>query len=298
MRSYGRQSPITVISDPGVDDLVALVLLEKLASKQNKVLISTFGNHTAEVTSKNSQAFAAYMQGRWEYRPGATLPYSQQVDRPIRDSVNGADGLWGVAPPKAKKPAILNDTLTRNEVFSLGPLTETYRLLKEGLVERLLIMGGAFGGSGNETAYAEFNMALDADVARMLFENCQDIEVRLVPTDVTQHVTWSLADIQSIPETSQTNRWLKKLLLAWFANPRDDPGGDFVLYDPLAVYLAFAPDAASWVNEGVAVVDTGEQRGRTTFSSDNPPCTIAVEIADPKQVAAQIFDILFMDKRQ
>ena len=294
-----KKPPITVISDPGVDDLVALVLLEKLASKRNKVLISSFGNHNAQVTSKNSRAFAAYMQNGWQYRPGATLPYSKRVKQPFRDSVNGADGLWGVGLPRTEKSAVLNDTLTKSDVFSLGPLTETHQLLKDGLLERLLIMGGTFSGAGNETTFAEFNIALDVDAARMLFENCQDIEVRLVPTDATQNVSWSLADIQRIPETNQTNRWLKKLLLAWFDNPRDSSNGDFVLYDPLAVYLAFAPEAARWVNTGVEVIGTREERGRTVFSDTNPPCLVAIEVLEPKKVSAQIFSLLFnnMDER-
>lgn len=284
---------ITIISDPGVDDMVALVLLNKLARKQRKILVSTFGNHNADITGKNSEAFAAYMQDQWQYRSGAALPLNKTVERPYPDYFHGQDGLWNVQPPKAKRPAARTDTPTTSDVISLGTLTEPYALLNTQTMKRLTIMGGTFAEPGNETAWTEFNIAMDVDAAKLFFEKCQDIDVKLVPMDATQKVTWSPEDIKRIPETDQTNRWLKRLLLAWFKNYKYAADKNFVLYDPLAVYLAFRPEVATWQRSGVEVIGTGEQRGRTILSDTNPPCDIAMDIIDPDKVARQIFDILF-----
>lgn len=285
--------PLTVISDPGVDDAVALVLLEKLAPEAQKLLVATFGNNTARITGRNAADFAAYMQKNWRYRPGAALPNNKKVECPWPDYFHGPDGLWGVRPPRATKKARRTRQQLVGDLISLGPLTETYQLLKNQQPKRLIIMGGAFGLPGNETTYAETNIAMDPDAARLLFRSCQNTETRVVPMDVTQQVRWSLQDVRSIPETSPTNRWLKQLLLTWYKKYEYAKEKEFVLYDPLAVYLAFVPQAATWTRRGIAVVPTGPQRGRTIFSDANPPCKIALNLLDPQAVAQAIYQIIF-----
>lgn len=283
---------LTVISDPGVDDVIALMLLERLAPKARKLLVSTFGNNEAGVTDKNARDFVAYKQGKWSYRAGATLPLSQKVERPWPDYFHGPDGLWGVRPPEGAAAKKTDQSLV-GDLFSLGPLTETYKLLKDKRPRKLTLMGGAFGVPGNETAYAETNVAMDPDAARLLFETCQGDEIAVVPLDVAQQVRWSLQDVQAIPETSPDNKWLKRLLLAWYKNYADADKKQFVLYDPLAIYLAFVPEAAVWLRRGVAVVTEGPQRGRTVFSDAHRPCSVAVDLKDAQAVAQAMYQLIF-----
>jgi purine nucleosidase len=284
---------ITVISDPGVDDMVALVLLDKLANKQRKLLVSTFGNNRADIIAKNAKAFVAFAQDEWEYRPGAALPLNGKVGLPWADYFHGADGLWNVPPPIRIDKCKQGTQAKTSDMFSLGPLTETYKLLLVGCIDRLTIMGGAFTAQGNETNWSEYNVCMDPEAAKLFFKQCRGISVRLVPMDATQKVTWSLEDIRAIPETNETNIWLKQLLTAWFKNYKYAEEKQFVLYDPLAVYLAFAPEAAEWVRSGVDVVCGGKQRGRTVLSKVNPTCEIAMDIKQPQEVSKRIFDLIF-----
>ena len=60
-----QDNGITVISDPGVDDLVALVLIDVLTPGVPKQLVSTYGNIRAEDTATNARAFVAAMGEDW-----------------------------------------------------------------------------------------------------------------------------------------------------------------------------------------------------------------------------------------
>lgn len=285
---------VIVVADPGVDDMVALVLLNQLVDQRStKTLISTFGNQDAKVTGRNAEAFAAHMQAGWEYRAGATKPASGRIEAPWAETFHGPDGLWGELPPAGSAVARSNSESRCNNLISLGPLTEPHRILREGKLKRLTLMGGAFEVHGNETQWAEFNIAMDPVAASMLFEESQGAAVSVVPLDVIQHVNWSYEDISRIPEDYTTYRWIKRLLTAWFQNCDSSACMGFPLYDPLAVYLAYYPDAADWVRSGVAVIQYGSQRGRTKMSDTNPPCDIAMCISNPRSVAEAIFDLTF-----
>jgi inosine-uridine nucleoside N-ribohydrolase len=289
-------SGVSVISDPGVDDAVALVLLDKLAQKQSKLLLATFGNNTAAITTKNAVDFSAYMQGDWAFRPGATLPLSGQVERAWPDYFHGPDGLWGVRPPAGTRPARRSNRQVDSRLFSLSPLTEAYACYQSGRVKELMIMGGAFNEPGNETPYAETNIAFDPDAAQLLLANCQDIVVNIVPLDVTRKAVWSWQQVQAIPETNTTNRWLKRLITAWFEGYNHEKEKDFNLHDPLAVFLYYYPQYALWRRSGVEVVTVGKKRGQTVWSKVNPPCNVAIDLHDPAAVSRAIYSLLFLEQ--
>lgn len=283
---------IAIVSDPGVDDMVALVLLDKQLPGGTKQLISTFGNVAGELTAKNARDFVRAMAGGWQFQKGADLPLNGTVEYPWADYYHGKDGLWNERPPAADAALRPLRTLAR-DVISLGPTTEIANMLDRTPPLRLTLMGGAFDGPGNETEFAEVNMAFDADAANAVFANCQNIEVAVVPLEVTRLVAWPLEWVQKIPEDTLVNSWLKRMLIAWFKNYDHEKEKDFTLFDPLAVYLRFYPDAAIWKRSGVRVVVAGERRGQTVYDDANPPCAIATGLNEPEKIAADIYELLF-----
>lgn len=287
---------IAIVSDPGVDDLVALTLADRLAGDAGKLLVSTFGNAPLEVTAANAQSFCDYMQNDWHHQRGASSPYSGDYELPWQDDFHGADATWGNRPPagdtaSATRP---NGTTSTEHLISLAPLTQAQKLVASTAVSRLVIMGGAFEDYGNVSTYAECNIANDPTAASLLFEGLGNTQTSVVPLDVTRKIFWQADDIHDIPEDSQTNVWLKGMLQAWHANFQpNNPGKPFKLHDPLAVYLAFYPERAEWRTGGVGVILDGEQRGRTVFSPENAPCAVAMDIPEPRAVAEDIYRILF-----
>ena len=284
----------TIVTDPGIDDIVALVLLHNLIPGVKNTLVSTFGNAPQAITSLNAKQFISFVANSWQFKDGSKLPMNGIIERPWPDYFHGPDGVWGIHPnADISKINSIKDYPNTQDGISLSPLTDTYKLYKKGRFSNLTIMGGAFNIQGNETKYAETNIAFDPDSAHHLFEELSNIKLKVVPLDVTRQVFWTIEQVIGIPETNQANMWLKKLLLAWFDKYNHDKEKDFNLHDPLAVYLTLFPDEAIWKTSGVEVVVSGEKRGQTVFKSANPNCEVAVGLVNPKATAISIFERAF-----
>lgn len=285
---------ITVISDPGIDDLIALVLLHKLKVKATNCLVSTFGNATERITAKNAKEFIRFVAPTWQFMHGSSNPWNNKIEYPWPDYFHGPDGVWNVHPKidiSQIKP--LKSYPNNTNVISLATLTDVYKLSKNNKIKNITLMGGAFAAKGNETQYAETNIAFDADSAYYFFHEFVNINVKVVPLDVTRKVYWSLDQICNIPETNAINKWIKKLLATWFDKYDHDKEKDFNLHDPLAVYLTWFPDEALWNTSGVEVVVKGEKRGQTVFNNENPLCEVAIDLKNPTHLANLIFEKIF-----
>lgn len=285
---------LTVATDPGIDDLVALVLLHKLNPEAKVNLISTFGNAPEEITARNAKEFISFAAPFWKFIDGSNLPLNGKVEHKWPDYFHGADGVWGVHPKiDISKIKTLKFSPDSSNLISLAPLTDAYKLCKRNKIKNITLMGGAFRVEGNETQYAETNIAFDPDSAYHLFKEFSDTKVKVVPLDVTRKVFWTIEQVHDIPEVSEVNKWIKKLLLTWFDKYDHNREKDFNLHDPLAVYLARFPNEAEWVTSGVEVLTKGEMRGQTVFKEGNPACEVAVSLENPAAIANSIFEKVF-----
>lgn len=287
--------PYIITSDPGIDDLVALMLLTKLTYGQSHCLVSSFGNAPVDVTGKNAQEFISFVVPQWSYYQGASKPLNGTVEYPWPDYFHGPDGVWGIHPKVSTKHVkSVKNYPTYDTLISLSPMTDALKMFECGNLKNVTIMGGAFTVPGNETPYAETNIAFDADSAAHFFKACRGAHVRVVPLDMTREVFWALETVQSIPETSPQSIWIKQVLLAWFNNYSHEREKDFNLHDPLAVYLTIFPEKATWISSGINVTVEGKKRGQTIAEMKNPLCEIAWKLSDPEGVAKNMFRLLFL----
>jgi len=285
----------TIVSDPGIDDLVALLLLYKLSLNSTNTLVSTFGNAKEDITSINAKEFISFVAKNWNFIHGAAIPLNGVIERPWPDYFHGPDGTWGIHPEINKKSIVpLSKYPMNNDVISLGTLTSPLQLLQKTEAKAFIVMGGAFTIGGNETPYAETNIAFDPDAAHDFFKQITNQNVKVVPLDVTRKVYWSQEKIEQIPEKNRINTWLKTVLLAWFKNYNHDREKDFNLHDPLAVHLAFFPESAIWKRSGVDVITKGEKRGQTIFNNGNQKCDVAIDVISPENIAKEIYKIIFL----
>jgi purine nucleosidase len=283
----------TVITDPGVDDIVALILLSRLAPKARNTLVSTFGNAPLKFTLENTREFIALIAPSWKLKAGSSAPLRGKMEHPFPDYFHGPDGVWKVHTNiDTTKVAEDADFPKNTSLLSLGPFTDVLSTIKANKPLSMTIMGGAFNEPGNETEFAEFNFALDAEAAHQFFANCHGIQPMVVPLDVTRKVSWTKDMVQDIPEKDPGIAWMKQILLAWFENYNHEKEKDFNLHDPLSVYLSFYPENAVWEESGVEIVLEGEQRGRSIFNNINPLCRIALDLRNPAEISKKIYNTI------
>lgn len=156
----GMQDSITIDTDPGIDD--ALALLFSFCNKLPVQAATTvYGNSTIDNVTKNAGYVVKNTGAKWDIFKGASVP----IDGEARlAQSHGKAGLGDVLPTQSQvkqpNPKSANEYLTslsadaNNVIFCLGPLTNIALALKSkpdlfSSIKKLIIMGGAFTEKGN-----------------------------------------------------------------------------------------------------------------------------------------------------
>ena len=306
------EHPEIIITDPGVDDALAMYLYKNLFPEYPFHIIATFGNLPAQNAMINALKIRRVLGAQnWTVSQGATEPLVKSRHRLPQTTFHGPDGLWEVPLPEGAgeledSPQIKGSQVDR--ILSLAPLTGVDDLvISEYKPQFLTLMGGAFNVDGNvrpfdqegkviadSKRFAEYNIAHDADAADRFFRNCRDIGVRVVPIDAVAEILWSQNLIENISASSVGQMFMADILKTWASkyNPEIVKRG-LRPYDAVAAFLTLYPDEASWEEKGVEVVTEGVERGRTLFSQSNPHCLVAVSVDEPERVAKAVFDLIF-----
>ncbi|MBC2920066.1 nucleoside hydrolase [Staphylococcus saprophyticus] len=187
--------------DPGHDDAIALILAGAQNSPLDILAVTTVaGNQSVEKNTKNALNVLEVM-GRDDISVsvGATRPLIKPAS--FASQIHGDSGLDGPKLPEvpALKPTqkqavdVIIETLKQSKepvtLVATGPLTNiATALIKEPNItqhiESITIMGG--GTFGNWTPTAEFNIWVDAEAAKRVFE--YGVCINVFGLDVTHQV--------------------------------------------------------------------------------------------------------------
>jgi purine nucleosidase len=204
---------LIIDSDPGADDVVALLLALASPEQLNVMAITTVaGNVRVDKTSRNAR-LAREWAGREDVPvyAGAGKP---MVRTPIyAENIHGKEGLPGVDVHEPKAPLAqgsavqyLIETLGKASPHSitvamLGPQTNLALALIQAPeitqgIKEVVVMGGAHFNGGNITPVAEFNIYADPDAAKVVLAS--GVKLTYVPLDVTHKVLTSEARLKQI----------------------------------------------------------------------------------------------------
>lgn len=197
---------LIIDTDPGADDVVALLLALASPEELNVMAITTVaGNVRIDKTSRNAR-LAREWAGREEVPvyAGAGRPL---VRTPIyAENIHGKEGLPGVEVHEPQKGLAegnvvqyLVETLRNAAPHSitiamLGPQTNLALALVQAPeitqgIKEVVVMGGAHFNGGNITPVAEFNLYADPDAARVVLAS--GVKLTYVPLDVTHKILTS-----------------------------------------------------------------------------------------------------------
>ena len=271
---------IIIDTDPGQDDAVAILLA--LACPELNVLGITCvaGNVPLALTSKNALQICE-LAGRPD------IPVHAGCDRPLgrelvtAEHVHGSTGLDGATLPDPKMKLqekhgvdfiikTLRDRPEKNiTLCPLGPLTNIATAISQApdikeRIAQIVLMGGAYFEVGNITPAAEFNIFVDPEAAKLVFNSGIDLVV--APLDVTHK---ALTSQKWITELRNQNNPVCEAVAGWTdfferfdAEKYGSSGAP--LHDPCVIAYLIAPELFSGRHINVEIETKSElTRGMT-----------------------------------
>ena len=176
---------IIIDCDPGIDDAVALAYAAANKDVLELLAVTTVsGNQSIKKVTKNALELLEFF--------GLDVPVAEGMGEPLvrkavfAGDIHGENGIGQCVLPEAKKQVVdkkavfyLRDLLMASEekitLVCTGPLTNIALLLKlfpevKDNIDEIVFMGGAARG-GNVTSCAEFNVYVDPEAAKIVFDS-------------------------------------------------------------------------------------------------------------------------------
>ncbi len=264
-----KPMPIIIDTDPGQDDAVAILLA--LASPEFEVLgiTAVAGNVPLALTELNARKICE-LAGRPEIKvyAGALRP----LVRPLvtAEHVHGRTGLDGPVLPDPMMPLqkqhaveFIIDTFMAREAGTvtlcvLGPMTNIALAINRepriaSRINRIVAMGGGFFEGGNVTPAAEFNIYVDPQAARVVFD--ADIPITLLPLDCTHQVLTSRVRVEKFRAMKNKSGPATAALLDFFERFDEQKYGTDggPLHDPCVMAWLLKPELFQSRDVNVAI---------------------------------------------
>src|SRR5438874_1570786 len=176
---------VIIDTDPGVDDALALLLAMRSPELKIEAITPVAGNVPLDLTLPNALRMVE-IAGRTDIpvAVGARTPLLRRLVTAAY--AHGGNGLGGAVFPEPKikpiaEPAakfisqIVRKYPREITLITIGPLTNIATVLNmdaelAAMVKGLVMMGGSLSG-GNITPAAEFNVYVDPEAARIVFQS-------------------------------------------------------------------------------------------------------------------------------
>lgn len=248
-----KKIPIILDGDPGHDDAIAWVFAHGSGLFDILAVTSVGGNQTIEKTSYNSLRVCTLIGLHAPFARGCYHPLNtEQMNAP---TVHGDSGLDGPALPEPDFEAenisgielwarVIRECPKKVTIVSTGPLTNTAAFLLahpelKNRIERISLMGGGLL-FGNWTPAAEFNILVDPEAAKIVFE--AGIPLIMAGIDVTEKALIKPSDFERIralnnPVSDIVWQWLEFFYqfhqtMGYEGAPMHDPCAVMVLVHP------------------------------------------------------------------
>ena len=191
---------VIIDTDPGQDDAVAILLALASPKEINLLgLTAVAGNVPLNLTLKNARTIC-------ELAKMKNISIFKGCEKPLKrnlvtaEHVHGKTGLDGIILPEPTMPIkeshavdFIIETIRENPrhaitICALGPLTNIAMALKKApdiaiKIKQIILMGGAYFEVGNITPTAEFNIYVDPEAAKIVFNS--GVKLIILPLDVT-----------------------------------------------------------------------------------------------------------------
>lgn len=256
-----RSHNVIIDTDPGQDDAIAILLA--LASSEINILgiTAVAGNVPIALTQSNIRKVCELVgKTNTKVFAGADKPMKRTLF--TAEYVHGDTGLNGTPLPEPSMPlqeqpaiefiieTVLQEPENSVTLCTLGPLTNIGQALAKApeiapRIKELVMMGGGLFEGGNVTPAAEFNMYVDPDAARLVFE--AGIPMVVMPLDVTHKALTTRERIDAFRALGSRVGMVSADWLEFFERFDEDKYGTDggPLHDPNVIAYLINPDLYS-----------------------------------------------------
>ena len=229
----GIMRKIIIDCDPGHDDAIAILLASRAENLQLLGVTTVAGNSELRYTTRNARRVLDYA-GVFDIPvyAGCGKPMMRDLYRLTGAIIHGEDGLGGPFIPDATTPVekdhavdyiirTLRESDEKITLIPVGPMTNIAAAfikapdIKEK-IDRIVIMGGAIFGPGNITSAAEFNIYVDPEAAKIVFQSGSDIYLNTL--DVSMKAVFTEKDIEDLRAQGDSLSDIVAQLLDFFAS--------------------------------------------------------------------------------
>jgi purine nucleosidase len=263
-------------TDTASDDAVALVMALRHPDVEVAAITVVAGNVPLPQALQNA-LYTVELCGA-----ASRVPVYAGCDRPLRvalrtaEFVHGQDGMGDIGlPVRGRRPAegdaveVLVDEINRRPggsvtLVTLGPLTNVARALQRDpsvarRLREIVTMGGTADAVGNITAAAEFNIWVDPEAAKIVFE--AGAKLTMVGWDISRkYAVLDDAEAARLRAVGPLGEFAEGIQarLTEFVKAETHLAG-FDLPDPIAMAVALDPTIATLVEKlHVRVETTGD----------------------------------------
>ena len=306
-----NKTKIILDTDPGNDDLLAIIMALKSELLDVRGLTIVGGNASIEHTTGNALSLLTYMD-RIEVpvyvgdasalNEASTSPEEFEEFKSHRIEIHGETGLHvslpnpSIGPRNIHAVEFIIEEAERHKgeliLVPVGPLTNIALALKKqprlvDWVKSINLMGGAVNGPGNVTKYAEFNIYCDPEAANAVLSS--GIDIKMCGLDITRVTSVKKEETDWLAGNSAGEKIIRRLLNTVFETTGRN---SFSLHDPITVLSVLYPELIDWKEYDVSVICEGSQFGKTVGTL-NPNSCVSVGIGIDQVLAkAKIAEIL------
>lgn len=281
--SFEVREPIIIDCDPGHDDAIAILMAAAFNEKLEILGVTTVGgNQTLEKITKNALAVLSFLQLDVPLAKGAAGPLTRHLETGA--DAHGETGMDGPSLPESTKEPVNDHAVTfmaellRKSSFPvtlvpIGPLTNIALLLStypelKAKINRISLMGGGLY-RGNVTATAEFNIYVDPEAAKIVFQS--GIPIIMSGLDVTEKALIMDEEIEELRQRGGKYSVFVAELLDFYsiASKRFGFAGS-ALHDPCAIAVLLKPELFKSSHVYVNVETQGEATRGMTYADLRP----------------------------
>ncbi|MBS4536764.1 nucleoside hydrolase [Clostridium sp. D2Q-14] len=238
---------IIIDCDPGHDDAIAILMAIANKDKLNILGITTVGgNGLLDNVTKNALKILSLVDENIPVASGARRPLIREIH--TGTDFHGDSGMDGpiLEDPKYEIVSMnavefmyekIKESTSKVTLVPLGPLTnialllKTYPSIKEK-IELISLMGGGIN-VGNRTAAAEFNIYVDPEAAKIVFNS--GVDIVMAGLDVTNKAMIMDDELEMLKNKGKISNFVLELLEFYGKGSKEFGFEGSCLHDPCAI---------------------------------------------------------------